>query len=268
QSITTLQQQTVKPFEIIIVNNASTDDTAIMVKKNFPQIRLINLSSNTGVTGGRNKGLEVSKGDYVLFFDHDMDAEPDMLEEILQVAESDDSIGIVTPKIYFWDDKQIIWSAGTDINLWTGQVLFHGGKDHGQFSSDKEVAIAPAVLLVKREVLDKIGGFDDIYFATYEDTDFCFKAKKAGYITYYAAKAQAYHRIPYDDTLAMKRLLDRTYWVARNRIIFMKRFGKSFPVFLCFLPAYGLYYILLAVKFHKINAIKNYITGTFAGFSI
>src|SRR5579883_2649918 len=139
ESIKTLKHQTLPPFEIIVINNASTDDTEKMVKKHFPDVRLVTLPTNTGVTGGRNKGLEVSKGDYVLFFDHDMDAKKDMLEELLKIAESDKNIGIVTPKIYFWDDKDVVWAAGTDINLWTGQVIFYGGKDREEFSHDKEV---------------------------------------------------------------------------------------------------------------------------------
>lgn len=266
KSIKTLLIQTIKPIEIVVINNASGDETKKLVKKNFPGVHLINLGKNTGVTGGRNKGIDVARGDYILFFDHDMDAKKNMLEVMLNVAQSHPSIGIVTPKIYYWDNKKVIWSAGTDVNLWTGQTLFHGGLDLHQFDSDREVAVAPAVLLVKKYVIDKIGKFDPIYFATYEDTDFCFRAKKFGFRTYYASQAVAYHRIPYDDTDAMKRLLERTYLVARNRMIFMKRYGKNYLLFLLFIPLYVFHYAFLSIKFNKPFAFLKFLEGTVSGF--
>ena len=84
-----------------------------------------------------------------------MVADKGMLEELVKVSESDNEVGIVTPKIYYSDDKDRIWSAGTGMNLWTGQVLFRGGKDMGQFDVSEEVQVAPAAMLVKRKVLDK-----------------------------------------------------------------------------------------------------------------
>lgn len=272
-AVESLFDQTYSIEEIIVVDNASTDGTADTIKKlqktkkAYKTVKLIENKKNLGVTGGRNTGLKAAKGDYILFFDHDMVARPTMVEELVQVAELKKEIGIVTPKIYFWDKKKIIWAAGTDINLWTGQVIFYGGLDKGQFNEEKEVAIAPAVLFVKKEVAKKIGGFDDTYFAVYEDTDYCFRAKEAGYLTYYTPNAVAYHKIPYDDDIASIRLLGRAYWVARNRIIFMKRFGKAFPVFLLFSPLYFAYYVRLALKYKMPSAAYSYSRGIFAGLS-
>lgn len=267
ECIASIQKQVLKPLEIIVVDNNSSDGTTDKIRKIFPSIKLITLNKNTGVTGGRNEGImkAASSSNYLLFFDHDMIAEKNMLGELISAAEAESKVGIATPKIYYWGNKKKIWSAGTGINLWTGQILFRGGEDVGQYEDIEEVQVAPAALLVKREVIREIKEFDNCYFATYEDTDFCFSARKKGFKTFYVPKAVAYHKLsdnPADDA---ERVLSRAYWVGRNRVIFMKRFGKSFPVFILFLPIFLSYYFYLAIKISKFNKWLDFIKGTIVG---
>jgi GT2 family glycosyltransferase len=207
-----------------------------------------------------------SQSDAILFIDHDMIADSSMVEELMKGFDYSSQIGITTPKIFYKRPKNIIWSAGTGMNLWTGQVLFRGGKDRGQFNQPIEVPVAPAVLLVKKSLMKKIKAFDPIYFATYEDTDFCFKAKKLGYRTYYVPSAKAYHDLPFDQIDAQKRLTNRLYFIARNRIIFLRRYGQftSVPLSLIF----SVYYLYLAIKYHKMGEFLNYIKGTIDGLTI
>ncbi len=271
--IKSIQSQSLKPYEIIIVDNASTDGTAGKVRKLMKskrQIKLIEHKANLGVTGGRNSGIRKANknSDYLFFFDHDMVADPRILEELVIVAESDEKIGILTPKIYYWEDRKRIWAAGTAINLWNGYVIFRGGVDIGQYNRVEEVQVAPAAMLVKRDVIKKIKGFDDVYFATYEDTDFCFRARRKGYLTMYDPEAIAYHKIPLGVADSNKRLLNRAYLIGRNRVIFMKRFGKSMPLFLLFIPLFGIYYFLLSLKYSKPFASLDFVKGTISGLLI
>lgn len=265
--ISSIQNQTLKPFEIIVVNNGSSDGTDKKIKKQFPKIKLINLKTNTGVTGGRNTGIKNSslKADYLFFFDHDMVADKNMLLELVRVAESDNEIGIVTPKIYYYGNKKRIWSAGTGINLWTGKIIFRGGEDIGQYENVEEVEVAPAAILVKRNVMKKLKYFDNIYFISYEDTDFCFRAKKEGFKTFYVPKAIAYHMLSWDPKDDATRVLSRAYWIGRNRVIFMKKFGKSLLVFFFFIPIFMLFYFILAVKSNRLRDWVIFIRGTIAG---
>lgn len=268
-AIKSLRLQTIKPTEIIVIDNASKENIAYSISKRFRNLKIKRLTKNKGVTGGRNAGIKLvdKSSKYVLIFDHDMTADKDMLENLLQTIKLSKEIGIVTPKILYTDNPKFIWAAGTGMNLLTGQVIFRGGKDRGQYEKTEEVQVAPAVMLIKSELLKKIKRFDDIYFATYEDTDFCFRARTAGYKTFYEPQAVAYHKIPLDEDDSNKRLLDRTFWVARNRIIFMKKFGKSFTVFLLiFTPFYFLYYLFLSLKYKKIKPIFEYVKG--AGYAI
>lgn len=265
--ITSIQNQSLKPKEIIVIDNHSSDKTSDKVKRFFPVIKLVSLKRNTGVTGGRNKGIQTvdTSADYILFFDHDMVAEKNMLVELIKIAELDKNIGIVTPKINYLGNKQRIWSAGTGINLWTGQIIFRGGEDNGQYEKTEEVQVAPAAILVKRELLKRVKYFDDCYFATYEDTDFCFRAKRLGFKTFYAPSAMAFHNLSWNPKDDAKRVLSRAFLVGRNRVIFMKRFGKNFFIFSMFLSIYMLYYLLIALKINKINYWLDFMRGTIIG---
>src|ERR1041385_3606931 len=194
-----------------------------------------------------------------------MIARPNLLEELLRTAGKSPSIGIVTPKVYYWENQKIIWSAGSDIDRANGRTIFHGGEDRGQYEEEREVAIAPATFLVRKPVIDAVKKFDERYFATYEDTDFCFAARDKGFLTYYCPKAVTFHKIPYDPDLSMKRLLERTYWVARNRYLFMRKFRLFGPMAMAYIPVYLGYYTMLAVRHGKPGAIPEYFRGLYHG---
>jgi GT2 family glycosyltransferase len=260
-------------FEIIVVDNSTRQNIWRKLQVRFAssnKIKLLKPDNNTGVTGGRNLGVRYSNKDskYVLFLDHDILLEKDALFELVKVGESDPQIGIVTGKILYFENPEVIWSAGTSINLLTGQIHFNGGKDVGQFDEIKEVQVSPSVILTKRRLLEKIGGFDDLFFANYEDTDFCFRARKVGFKIFYTPYARAYHMIPLNSNISNNRLLARAYPIAKNRIIFMKRHSKCFGLFLFFLPVYIAYYTFLSLRVDNIDAVKNFLQGTVSGMSI
>lgn len=267
ECLKSILKQTLKPDEIIVVDNGSSDGTSNRVERFFPKVKLVTLPKNTGVTGGRNTGIKFAsnKSDYLFFFDHDMVADKNMISELTAVAQTDPKIGIVTPKIYYWGDKKRIWSAGTSINLWTGRIIFRGGRDLGQFDKVEEVQVAPAAILVKKTVIQKIKKFDDIYFATYEDTDFCFRARYAGFKTYYTPKAVAFHKLSTAFEEESKRLLSRSYFVGRNRVIFMKKYGRNFLIFLLFLPIFTLYYLFISIRCRKLGSWFRFLQGTLVG---
>lgn len=274
--INSIQNQTLTPFEVIVIDNASSDKTSINVAKKFPKVKLVTLNKNTGVTGGRNAGIEKAdkSSDHLFFFDHDMIADRKMLSELVAVCEGGKDVGVVTPKIYYLGNNlrpnsrkggKRIWSAGTGIDLWTGKIFFRGGNDHGQYDKEEEVQVAPAAMLVKKEVLKKVQRFDERYFATYEDTDFCFRARKFGFKTYYSPKAIAYHDLSESPKDEADRLLRRAYWVGRNRVLFMKDFGESYLVFLIFLPVFFAYYAVMAIKYNRLSSLVDYLVGVING---
>ncbi|GIW59904.1 MAG: rhamnosyltransferase [Patescibacteria group bacterium] len=277
ECIDSLLAQTYPLQRIIVIDNNVRDGSIQQLRDKFnlaessqigdTALEIFSLPDNTGVTGGRNAGIArlSDNFDAALFVDHDMVAEPDMLQQLLETLSKHPEAGIITPKIYYHDQRNIIWAAGTDINLRTGQTIFYGGEDQGQYDTERQVAVAPATFLVTQKTLQAVGLFDTHYFATYEDTDFCFSAQGAGFQTWYSPKAVTYHKIPYDPQAAMQRLLERTYYVARNRIIFMKKFSPNFLFFVPFLSLYCIYYLILSLKYRQFTAISNYLKGTADG---
>lgn len=254
-------------LEVIVVDNGSTDGTSEVVTRKFPKVKLIRNQKNLGVTGGANAGLREATGDYIWLVDHDNILEFNMLSEMVKLAESDPKIGVVVPKIYYWEDKSLIWAAGTGMNLLTGENIFRGGKDVGQYDRIEEVDIAPANFLVKKEVIEKVGLYDDVFFVSYEDADFSFRVRKAGYKIVYTPKAVCYHKIPLlDKKSAKQRWLSRAYWSARNKIIFMRKNSPFFFLFVLLYPIWFFIYTYQALRYSNFNTLLNFYKGIKDGF--
>lgn len=261
-------------INLIIIDNGSTTKASDYIRKEFPGVKLLVSKKNLGVCGGRNLGIDNLDGDedYVLFFDSDQVVDKEMFNELIKPFEKNKKIGITTPKIYYHQDfidsnlKNYIWSAGTDIDLTTGQVLFRGGEDKKEYQKDSEVAIAPGVLCCSMEVIQRVGKFDETYISVYEDSDYCFRAKKFGFSTYYVARAFAWHKIYFNPQDSEKKLLTRLYFIGRNRIIFMKKYSPKFFTFaFVFLPIFIFYYFFVCLKNLKFNSYLDFLKGTWDG---
>lgn len=265
--IKSVYAQTYKNIELILVDNASTDGTSQAISEQFPKTIVIRNEENLFVTGAVNKGYKKATGEYILLVDHDNILKEDLIEQLVNLIESDEEIGITVGKIYYDEDKTLIWAAGTSINLFTGQIFFRTGRDIGQYEKVEEVQVAPANFLVRREVLEKDRVYDPVYILSYEDTDLSFRARKAGYKVMYTPKAISYHMIPVNDIDSSKRLLSRAYWVGRNRVIFMRKWGH-FYIFLIFLVGLSLFYFYLSLKYKDLKNFINYLKGIKEGLSL
>lgn len=239
-------------FEVILVDNGSTDGTPTAVKKRFPLVKVIATKRNLGLNGGKNLGQEEAKGRYILFLDSDTIIHKNLLKELVKVAEADSSIGIVCPKMYYYKPKNVIWYAGSFVNLLTSRTKNIGcnQKDKGQFDEIRETQFAPTAYLVTRKAAKNLKGHDEAFFMTYGDTDYEFRARKAGFKVIFAPEAQLWHRLKKKENIKTIRALGfnlpmRAYYFARNRVIFMKRHAPklNFLIFmLFFFPLLTLYF--------------------------
>lgn len=266
QCLKSIAKQDYPRLEIIVVDNG-TDGTYAVVKKRYPNIKVIKNPKNLGSTGGMNTGLKVARGDYLWFIDHDNILEPDMLSQMVKLAKSDPQIGVVTPKILYWERRDIIWSAGNSVNMITGVNYSREGKDIGQYDKVEEVHIAPANFLVKRVVINEVGFYDDVFWVSYEDADWCYRVRNAGFKIIYTPKAVCYHKFPLlDKKTSKRRWLSRAYLAARNKIIFMRKCSKYFPLFVLLYPAWFLIYTYQAIRYLNLTALINFYKGMIAGF--
>ncbi|MFH1671590.1 MAG: glycosyltransferase family 2 protein [Candidatus Portnoybacteria bacterium] len=230
-----VQKSSYLNYEIIVVDNGSKDGTPEMISKKFPQVRLILNKKNLGFTGGNNQGVKQAKGDVFFLLNDDTKIHPDLISVLVQELESSSQIGIVGPKIYFMpassadgSEPDKIWFAGGKID-WSKSDSYHLGKNltDRDLSGDskKEVDfITGCALMIKREVVDKVGLFDNKLFAFYEDADLCQKAKKAGYQVIYIPFGGVWHiksatasRVFLDD---LKSQMGRAGLMGRTMIVF------------------------------------------------
>ncbi|KKQ25814.1 MAG: hypothetical protein US62_C0029G0016 [Candidatus Woesebacteria bacterium GW2011_GWA1_37_8] len=269
------------PLEIIVVDNASNVPVEKMLKTKYKNIILVRNNENKGAAEGRNIGINVAKGKYLLFSDDDAVASVNMVSELVNVFKKYENAGIVQPLIYDKQNKKLFQGAGHNIDLLTGRIKPFGinvwgqsEKDMGQYSGIREVPMCGCVWMVKRKVFEKIGNYDPEYFIPYEDSDFSVRAKKAGFKLYCTSKAISFHPTAKKSDLGtLIQFLgvnspERAYRLSRNKIIFMKKhspFPKNILFFLIFLPILTLIHTAMILLSRNIKVLFYYWYGVISG---
>jgi len=211
-----VQNQTFKGgYQVVVVDNSSTDNTAQFVQKNFPAVILLQ-NKNNGYAGGNNLGIIWAKNQgfsRVVLLNPDMIVAPDWLDELVKVAESSPRIGMVQAKVLFFEEKYRINTIGNPLHFvgfsWSGGFKQLSSK----YLNSVPISVASgSSVLIKTELLDKIGLFNEKYFMYHEDVDLSWRTWLAGYQVYLAANAKAYHK--YSFSFGTKKF----YYVERNRL--------------------------------------------------
>lgn len=259
-----LKKSTNKNLEVIVVVNGS-QDTLIEGKRKYKWVRWVDGGrENIGQTGCYNLGFaHTRKSNYILYIDSDVVVDKNMISKLLERAQSDEKIGIVTPMILYLSDKNWVNQAGANVDLITGKVKVGWGPKK-DFLVAKEVQNSGTVMLFKRKVVDKIGGVDN-WFLCYFDPDYCLRAKKAGFTTWYEPKAIAYHDQSKDPDVWRPRVLTRAYLLGRNRVLFMRRHGNMLT-FSLFLPLILGFYFFECIQFGQIKKFFELLLGSLAGY--
>lgn len=188
-------------YEVIIVDNASTDGSEEFIKNKYPQFKVIENKENSGTAEGSNIGAREAKGDYIFWLSNDMELEPLMLNYMIEKAELDKKIGICTCKmrrITEQGDKiNIIDSVGGDIDIFSFPYMRGvNQEDRGQWDNSNGVFFSfGGAMLIKREVFDKTGGYDERTFTLGDDIDLSWRARLLGYRVVVEPKAVLYHRV-------------------------------------------------------------------------
>jgi riboflavin kinase/FMN adenylyltransferase len=189
-------------FDILVIDNHSSDLSVDFVKEWYPEIKLVELSQNYGFAAGYNKGLNHIKSEYVVIINSDVLVTENWLDPILDQLESDKNLGIAQPVIKSLEHKEHFEYAGASggfIDLFgypfcRGRIFDTVEKDENQYAKDIEIFWASGAAMVCRTKLFKsIGGFDDGFFAHQEEIDLCWRAKSAGYYIKCVTASTVYH---------------------------------------------------------------------------
>lgn len=235
-------------LQVLVVDNASVDDSVRKLKKLIPKYKAINLqllvnNDNLGFAGGNNSGMEhflKKDTEHVLILNNDTVVEEHFLVELIKFAKAKPKYGVLSPKIYFakgfefHKDRykkselgKVIWAAGGEMD-WNNVFGKNRGVDEvdkGQFNKVVEIDFATgAAMLVNVKLLKKIGTFDDNYFMYFEDADFVKKATSSSFKSYYVPEAIVWHKVAQSSAIG-GQLND--YFITRNRLLFGIKYAPN-----------------------------------------
>jgi GT2 family glycosyltransferase len=192
-----LEAQTIDDFEIVVVDDCSSDDSLAYLAERWPRVRVVALPERGGVTAAMNACLAAASGaELVGLFNNDMELDARCLEELVAELERHPRVGSVTPKMLDFTDRAMLDGAG-DLLTWRGggRRRGHGERDVGQYDAPEEVfGPCGGAALYRSSALAAVGGFDQDYYAYYEDIDWAFRAQLAGVCCRYVPTAVLYHR--------------------------------------------------------------------------
>lgn len=264
-------------LEIIVIDNGSEKPLTIEKKPNTIQT---NLDKNIGFTGGYNIGIKkalASGADYILIINNDTIVDQDFIIELLQVLESDQNIGVTVPKIYFakghefhkdryekHDLGKVLWYAGGFIDFANAKSVHTGVDevDKGQYDKDQRVDFATGCcMLFKKEVLEKVGLFDEQYFLYYEDADISMRIKKAGFSIFYAPKAIIYHYNASSSGGPGRGNELQDYFLTRNQMLFGMKYAPLRSKLALLRQSFRL---LTSGRTKQKQAIRDFYLGNFA----
>jgi len=220
--------------KVVVVDNGSTDGSVRAIRERFPTVTVLENRENLGYTGGNNVGIRyaLERGaDYVLLLNNDTEVDPQMLKRLIEVAESDLSIGVVGPKILYHSEPEMIWSAG-GIVVPVGKPMNLGldERDAGQHDVLREVDwVTGCVLLIRSSVVREIGLLDERFFAYFEENDWCWRVREAGFKIYYVPTARLWHKIqPRHQAVSPRHV----YLMTRNRLLYLSNAHAGMPAIL------------------------------------
>ncbi|WP_288424916.1 glycosyltransferase family 2 protein [uncultured Spirosoma sp.] len=215
--------------DIIVVDNASEPALASCIDTSqYPNLTVIRSEENLGFTGGNNLGIANAKGDYFFIVNNDTELNPDLLTELLKPFAADSRIGVTCPKIRFFSNPTLVQYAGYNpMNMLTGTAVPVGYKlpDDPRYDEPSPTAFAHGcAMLVKRAVVEQVGRFAERFFLYYEELDWSQRIRNAGFIIQYQPSAYILHK----ESMSVGEFSPlKTYFLTRNRILFMRRHGSS-----------------------------------------
>ena len=201
-----------------MVDNGSTDGSVELVREHFPDVALVTLPRNQGFAGGLAAGIAAAAGDWIAVFNNDTTVEPDAVAVMLEAARRDPRVGSVAAQMRFADRRDVLNSAGLELDslgIAADRLVGSRVGQHHQQEPYKVFGATGGAALFSRDMLDKIGGFDETFFAFFEDVDVAWRAQAQGWIALYAPGAVVYH---HHSATARHGSPAKLYLVGRNRV--------------------------------------------------
>jgi GT2 family glycosyltransferase len=266
ECIRSLSKLTYKNYKIVVVDNGSKKKEGLKLKRNFPEISMIQNYKNVGFSKANNQGIKLAlnkNAKYILLLNNDTVVNPDFLSILISYAEKNTFQGILSPKILVYK-SQTIWAVGGRLNKYTSIPTMIGqGDSSSNFKKVIEPDYAPGcAMLINKLIIKKLGLLDEKYFAYYEDTDYSYRAKKMGFGIKIIPNSIVWHKV--SKSTKNKSVIrigeTQSYLLARNGILFgysiFGGFYKKIYLSCQYLIKYPLYLLL------KVDSIESAVAYT------
>lgn len=264
--LASLEGQTLNNFEVILVDNGSTDGSCSFVTANYPWVHLIELSENFGFCGAVNAGIRAAKAPYVLLLNNDTEVKEDFVEEMLAAIRRHKNAFSCGARMVQYHDRDKLDDVGNYYCALGWSFARGRGKDiHAYETEDRIFSACAGAAIYRKKILEKIGYFDEEHFAYLEDTDIGYRARIYGYENWYAPKAIVYH--VGSGTSGSRYNQFKTRYSSRNNIYLIY---KNMPLLQIILnlpflvTGFLVKFLFFAVK----GMGKEYAAGIKNGFSI
>lgn len=217
------QHLTISSYEIIVVDNASINNEALLIQDKYPEIKCFRSNQNLGFAGGNNLGISKASGKYILLLNNDTYIRDNTLLSLATFLDNNPSIGAVSPKIKFADSNIIQFAGYTNLSLITlrNKLIGFEQEDKGQYNI---AHISPflhgAAMMIRQDIIREIGYMPEIYFLYYEELDWCEQIRKHGYELWYIPQAEIYHK---ESSSVGQGSPLRCFYLTRNRLLFAWR---------------------------------------------
>lgn len=227
ECVASIRKLTNQAWSVIIVDNNSGDGSVQMLRNACAECSVIACEENNGFAAGCNVGIRYALkygAEYVLLLNNDTVVDDGLLDALMQQS---DSNTVTVPKMYYYDQPDVLWYAGGYISYRKG-TGFHYGEgalDRGQFDTVREIDFATGCcMLIPRKVLDKVGLMDESYFLYFEDVDYSMNFIRHGVRIVYCPDAKLWHKV---STSVGRNSRQMEYYVSRNRLYFLKKYHFS-----------------------------------------
>ncbi len=200
ECLESLQHLAYPRYRVLVVDNASSDDSAERITDQHPDVELIRCEQNLGIAAGYNRGIEaaLARGaHYIMVMNNDLICDPLFVSQMVATQRRWPACGIVMPKIYYYEARDVIWSAGAYARWMPSNIVMRGRQQHDgpAFADEVPIQFAPSCcLLLTRDLCERIA-FDEDYFFYYDDWDFCMQARAIGQRLIFAPDAHLWHKV-------------------------------------------------------------------------
>jgi len=268
-----LERITYPNYRIIVVDNGSQNVESNILMEKFPKIELVKNEKNEGFVIANNQGIEMAinnGADYVLLLNNDTVVKDNFLNILIAYAEANGDASLLSPKILYYSSNKI-WSNGGKISYFTGLSIMIGkGKDSGKYLEVVEPDfVSGCAMLVKKAVIDNIGLLDPIYFAYYEDADYCFRAKKSGYRNKVIPESIVWHKKSASAGIRGSNKVTPTqaFLWARNGLIFARKNLNGWRLLTFLIGQFTAKFIVVILRASRPRSIYGYLCGLYRGLN-